>query len=80
MCGGRLKQSMPDPLPHAAPPRATCDWVARALEALDVEVGCYHAGKDSAVRARWATPSAGRGAPGGLLPLSSKPITHSLYL
>ncbi|KXZ55754.1 hypothetical protein GPECTOR_2g1304 [Gonium pectorale] len=32
--------------------RATCDWLASALAARDLEVGCYHAGKSSDARTR----------------------------
>lgn len=32
--------------------RATCDWLGRELSNLDIEVGVYHAGKDSMQRAR----------------------------
>ncbi|GFR47815.1 hypothetical protein Agub_g9592, partial [Astrephomene gubernaculifera] len=32
--------------------RTTCDWLASALAARDVEVGCYHAGKGTDARSR----------------------------
>jgi hypothetical protein len=32
--------------------RSTCDWLAAALCNNDVDVGCYHAGKDSQQRRR----------------------------
>ncbi|KAG2447299.1 hypothetical protein HYH02_007629 [Chlamydomonas schloesseri] len=32
--------------------RATCDWLASSLAAHDIDVGCYHAGKNNDVRAR----------------------------
>ncbi|MEW5301248.1 MAG: hypothetical protein WDW38_009457 [Sanguina aurantia] len=32
--------------------RATCDWLTKHLSDLDLDVACYHAGKDSMARAR----------------------------
>ncbi|GIL86246.1 hypothetical protein Vretimale_13751 [Volvox reticuliferus] len=32
--------------------RATCDWLASALAARDIDAGCYHAGKSTESRAR----------------------------
>ncbi|PNW72372.1 hypothetical protein CHLRE_16g673393v5 [Chlamydomonas reinhardtii] len=32
--------------------RATCDWLASSLAAHDIDVGCYHAGKNNDVRTR----------------------------
>ncbi|GIL53905.1 hypothetical protein Vafri_9495 [Volvox africanus] len=32
--------------------RATCDWLASALAARDIDIGCYHAGKSTESRAR----------------------------
>lgn len=30
--------------------RVTCDWITRVLSSHDLDVACYHAGKDNAIR------------------------------
>jgi hypothetical protein len=39
-------------LHHHPPARTTCDWLTGVLSAYDLDVACYHAGKDNDQRRR----------------------------